>query len=239
MILALDTTLDACSVALATDGGDGGGGEVIAQISESRARGHAEALIPMVESLIAGAGRRMGDISKIIVTTGPGTFTGVRIGIAAARGLALALEVPVIGVPTLDAMAASAAAIDFVPAGTSVLAAIDARRGDLYLALYRALKGDFPIAPVLAPARVATGSAEKWLGEWSAKPIIAIGSGARMLADLMPDIQTGELPEVPDMGLLACLGSGLPDKYCAGPPAPLYLRPPDAVPAQRMLTATK
>ncbi len=126
MILALDTTLGACSVAL----GERGNGVVAFEYQE-RARGHAEAIVPMIERVVAKTGRSRAEISGIACTTGPGSFTGVRIGLAAAKGLALGLGVRLAGIPTLEALAASLL-FDDTFSGTEdgrVLAVIDGPRG--------------------------------------------------------------------------------------------------------------
>src|SRR5256885_16176646 len=98
MILAMDTALGACSAAIVADG------TTLAHEHLLMARGHAEALAPMVESLMRVAGVPFASLDRIAVTTGPGTFTGQRVGLAFARALGLGLKRPVIGVTTLDAM---------------------------------------------------------------------------------------------------------------------------------------
>lgn len=97
-VFACDTTLDACSVALIA-------GEHAWQISEPMQRGQAERLAPMAAEIMAISGARWPDLSSIVVTTGPGSFTGVRVGLAFARSLGLALDRACIGVSTLEALA--------------------------------------------------------------------------------------------------------------------------------------
>jgi tRNA threonylcarbamoyl adenosine modification protein YeaZ len=125
VILALDSTLGACSVAL----GDRDYG-ILASEHETRARGHAEAIVPMIETVLKKTGRRRSEISGIACTTGPGSFTGVRVGIAAAKGLALGLRVPAAGIPTLEALAAALLYDDKAPLtkATSAIAVIDGPR---------------------------------------------------------------------------------------------------------------
>jgi tRNA threonylcarbamoyladenosine biosynthesis protein TsaB len=99
LVVAIDTSLDACSVALAR------GDEILATRSETMQRGQAERLAPMVGEAVAAAGVVFAEIDRIAVTTGPGSFTGVRVGLSFARALALALNKPCIGVNTLEALA--------------------------------------------------------------------------------------------------------------------------------------
>jgi tRNA threonylcarbamoyladenosine biosynthesis protein TsaB len=98
-VLAIDTALNACSVAMIE------GERVLAQASEPMQRGHAERIAPMVHEVLTRAGAETSAISRIVVTTGPGSFTGVRVGLAFARAMALALGVPCVGISTLEALA--------------------------------------------------------------------------------------------------------------------------------------
>src|SRR5580765_5784779 len=125
MILAVDTALGACSAALVKDG------LVLQQDWREMARGHAEALAPMVEALMSRAGVCFAELDRLAVTTGPGTFAGQRVGLAFMRAVALALKLPLIGITTLDAMA-EAALVTQASAATAV-AASDAKRAEIYL----------------------------------------------------------------------------------------------------------
>lgn len=209
--LALDTCLDACSVALF----DGGRSEVIASQHELMSRGQAEALFPMIDETVREAGLAPGDIGQIAVTCGPGTFTGVRIGVAAARGLALASNLPVVGLTSLQAIALCAIAAD--APRCPVAALIDARRGELYLAVYG------PAGEELrAPEAVAVENAGALLPKGE---LMVSGSGAKLLADPRPVTSAPELPEAK-----AWVGAAAKMKAGASPPLPLYLRAPDAKP---------
>ncbi len=108
MILGIDTSADQCAVALVGDG-------KLWQRSEAMTRGHADALIPMIEAVLQEAGAVFGDVTRIAVCTGPGSFTGIRAGIAAARGLALGLDVPAIGISRLELLAEAQAGEVAVP----------------------------------------------------------------------------------------------------------------------------
>ncbi len=134
--LAVDTALGACSVAVL------GGDTVLAHRFEEMARGHAEALAPMVEEAMGAAGVSFRALDRLGVTTGPGTFTGQRVGLAFMRGLRVALKKPLIGVTTLEAMAAAT--------GADRAAAIhDAKRNEAYLSLWE--KGATALAPQVMP----------------------------------------------------------------------------------------
>ena len=98
MILGIDTSAGQCAVALVA-------GDRVWRRAETMARGHAEALFPMIDDVLAEAGATFGDVTRIGVCTGPGSFTGIRAGVAAARGLALGLSVPAVGVTRLTALA--------------------------------------------------------------------------------------------------------------------------------------
>lgn len=215
-ILAVDTALGACSVAVIEDE------TVRAHRFEVMARGHAEALAPMVEAAMADAHLAFAALDRLAVTTGPGTFTGQRVGLAFMRGLRLALKRPLIGVTTLEAMAAAALAETDAPVAAALH---DARRGEVYL---QAVTRDAPLLPVqvqafdaaiallkdaLSPfARVAlAGTAAQASGE----ALRAAGVEALVSSVVQPDARW--------VARLARLAPET-DK----PPRPLYLRPPDA-----------
>ena len=219
-ILALDTSMGACSAAVRR--GDGAGRSLSAR-QERMARGHAEALMPMVAEVMAEAGLPFAEINLIAATLGPGSFTGVRIAIAAARGLALVTHAKLFGTDSLTVMAKVArAAEDLGRAPFAV--AVDARRGMLYFGLYdeagRKLGGPLLIAPdeaiSLLPGglRVAVGSGA----------ILLAGAGGRRGHPL--DAKLTELqPSAEALAEIAFeSGATVPTLR------PLYLRPPDAKP---------
>ena len=163
-ILALDTSMGACSAAILTIDGMA---RTLVLRETLMARGHAEALMPMVAEVMQESGTAFADLDLIAATLGPGSFTGVRIAIAAARGLALVTHAKLFGTDSLSVMARSALASGDVGAAPFAVA-VDARRGMLYLGLYddaaRKLEGPLLIAPAEALAllppnlRVAAGS---------------------------------------------------------------------------------
>src|SRR6187455_1021683 len=129
LILAIDTALDACAAAVL----DTSAGKLIAQESQAMKRGHAEALMPLIARVMKASGVAFAALDRIAVTTGPGSFTGLRVGISAARGIALAAGKPVVGVTTLAAYAAPYIAQNDQ---ISVAVAIDARHEHVYLQVF-------------------------------------------------------------------------------------------------------
>jgi tRNA threonylcarbamoyl adenosine modification protein YeaZ len=218
-ILALDTSMGACGAAVLT-----ADGRVVAR-EELMARGHAEALLPMVAEVMAEAGLDFAKLDLIAATLGPGSFTGVRIAIAAARGLALVSGTKLWGTDSLTVMANATLASGAVETGGKPFAvAVDARAAMLYFGLYTAA-GDKLDGPVL----IAAGDAVARLPEDVA---VIVGSGAEALADAA--LQRGrklqaKLPELePGAVALATLAQDAGETLPAL--RPLYLRPPDAKP---------
>lgn len=220
-VLALDTSLGACSAAVASKRE---GAPELFRVHEPREREHAEAIMGMAERVMGEAGLAYGDLDAIAVTVGPGSFTGVRVGISAARGLALATGKPLIGATSLEVMARQALETLAPPPGRLAVAA-DARRGEVYVALFDN-SGETLGEPVALAPSDAAGLLMK-----SGVKVIA-GGGAALVADaaarsgwelgaILPDLQ-------PDAGALALLA--LTRAPHEGPLAPLYLRPPDAKP---------
>jgi tRNA threonylcarbamoyladenosine biosynthesis protein TsaB len=207
IVLALDTALGACSAAVLR------GGDVLASLSEPMTRGHQERLAPLVRETMEQAGIAFAALDRIGVTVGPGSFTGLRVGLAFAKGLGLALERPCIGVGTLEALAASAR----VPGLTA--AAIDAKRGLVYLQLFR--DGVAVMAPDVLPIGIA---AARLAEVWDGGPARLIGPGAALLAGVWPGAAPDERA-APDPVALARLTATKPRDV---PARPLYLRAPDA-----------
>jgi tRNA threonylcarbamoyladenosine biosynthesis protein TsaB len=216
-ILAIDTALGACSAAVL----DIERGTITAHESLAMQRGHAEALMPLVKRVMERAGLAFADLDRIAVTTGPGSFTGLRVGIAAARGLGLAAAKPVVGLTTLAAYAAPfIAADDTLP----VVVAIDARHDRVYLQVFGP-GGRTIVAPRLAPLREALRAAA------SGAPRLT-GTAADSLAAAWPSAERPpsavEQRGAPDIDWVARLGAAASETGSA--PKPLYLRAPDAQP---------
>src|SRR5258707_4735166 len=147
LILAIDTALDACSAAVL----DTDAGAPIALESQPMKRGHAEALMPLIARVMKASGLGFAGLDRIAVTTGPGSFTGLRVGLSAARGIALAADKPVVGVTTL---AAYAAPIVNEGGEHPVISAIDARHDHVYLQVV-AGNGSALLLPRPAPVEEA------------------------------------------------------------------------------------
>ncbi len=216
-IIAIDTALAACSAAVL----DTTYGGIVASESLPMIRGHAEELMPLLRRVMAEAAMTFADIDRIAVTTGPGSFTGLRVGIAAARGIALATGTPIVGLSTLSAYAAPhMAADDRFP----VVAAIDARHAHVYLQVFA------PGGRTLTPPRLAPlGDAVRAAAEASA---CIVGSAAQAIAAALTDADAAptlvDPRPAPDIAWVARVGAVLPEGQ--SPPKPQYLRAPDAQP---------
>jgi tRNA threonylcarbamoyladenosine biosynthesis protein TsaB len=220
-VLAIDTALASCSAAIF----DTEHGHIVASDSEPMVRGHAEALMPLVQRVMDAAHLAFPAIDRVAVTTGPGSFTGLRVGVAAARGIALAAGKPVVGVTTLSAYAAPhMAADDSIP----VVAVIDARHSHVYLQHFS------PGGRTLtAPRFAALHEAARVAGQ---KPACIVGSAAQAVADAMSPSDSRPLivdaRGAPDIAWVARMGAVVPESEV--PPAPLYLRAADAQPQYAM-----
>jgi len=215
-VLAFDTCLGAVSTAAGRRGPDGQW--QLATLFDRRVEGHAESLMPMIGEVMQRSGLRFSDLDRIAVTAGPGTFTGVRVGVAAARGLALASGVPTVAASSLAVMGHRARQVLAASlAGRQVLVAVDAGRGMVYAELA-------PGEPVLA-------APEQAAARFAPLPLVVVGSGAGPVAEaiaaaggaaeaLLPDLE----PDACDLAVMAA------DLVPAAPLRPLYLRPPDVRP---------
>lgn len=223
-ILAFDTTLSACSAALLQDDAPR------ARIFEVIGRGHAERLMPMIEEVMAEAQCGYDALDAIAVTLGPGTFTGVRIGLAAARGLALAVQRPLIGVTTFEAVAVDLLLKAPELAGRTVTVIHDARRGEVYMQSFTTLPGA-PF-PRLVPRDAAAALPLDRAGNHIPRDAVVIGTGVALLEQALD----------PAAMVSQAVASGHPDALAVARIAaarmaeglecisirPIYLRPPDA-----------
>ncbi len=191
-------------------------------------RGHAEALAPLVQRVMSGVEGGFGSIDRLAATVGPGSFTGIRIGLATARAIGLALSAPVVGVSTLIAFAGPLL-ID--PKPGIIASAIDARHGLAYLQLL-----DASGRPVLG-ARVVTirdavrliGSGPVRLAGSAAPAIAAEAARVGLTAEVVGTIAFPDILAIAQLGLVA--------EPSESPPRPLYLKAPDAQPAENAAIA--
>jgi tRNA threonylcarbamoyladenosine biosynthesis protein TsaB len=216
-VLAIDCALDACSAAVL----ESDPATIIASETRIMVRGHAEAVMPLIARVMDEAEVEFKELDRISVTVGPGSFTGLRVGISAARGIALAAGRPAVGLTTLACLAAPHIAEDD---GTLVVAAIDARHDYVYMQVFGP-GGQTLLAPRIAPLREAARAA-------TSGPARIVGSAADLVARSWP---RGEQPPAlidqrgaPDIAWIARLGAAASGQE--GPPKPLYLRAPDAQP---------
>jgi tRNA threonylcarbamoyladenosine biosynthesis protein TsaB len=220
LLLAIDTAGPACAAALARRTAEGEP-EILTRREETIGRGHAERLIPMIQEALVTAEVGFPDLDRIAVTTGPGSFTGIRVGIAAARGLALALDIPAIGIGSLAALAEPA--VRSMKEGM-VAVVLDAKHGQVY-ALVRDIASKRDISPtaLLKLEAVVASLAH------APAPLVLIGSGAPLVAAKLanPDVVIASTDASPDIAMVARLGlSG----EAGSPPVPLYSRGADARP---------
>jgi tRNA threonylcarbamoyl adenosine modification protein YeaZ len=213
-MLAFDTATPAVTVALHD------GTRVLAGETAVGARLHGELLAPMIERVLAAAGLGRTDLEAIAVGTGPGPYTGLRVGLVTARVLASALRLPAIGVCTLDVIARAAAP---AAAGREFIVATDARRKEVYWARYgpTALRiGDPAVGPPDAIATVDVASA----GITASCPVA--GEGPVLYPELAACAIPPRYPDAAQLGEIAA--QRLAEHDQPGPPEPLYLRRPDA-----------
>jgi tRNA threonylcarbamoyladenosine biosynthesis protein TsaB len=223
-ILALDTSMGACGAAvLLADGAN----QRIVLCEESMARGQAEALMPLVAEAMAGAGFDFGDLDLIAATLGPGSFTGVRIAIAAARGFALATKAKLWGTDTLTVMARTAVTSGAVEGGKPFAVAVDARGDRLYAGLYdgEGRKREGPLLIGADEAVMLLGDVARAVGSGAAHFAEAARRHGRPVQAARPELQ----PSAASLAELALeADETLPTLR------PLYLRPPDAKPQGAM-----
>ena len=215
-VLAIDTALEACSAA-AVDTERG----LLASESHTMARGHAESLMPLIARVMDKANLPFMQLDRIAVTTGPGSFTGLRVGVSAARGIALASAKPAVGITTLAAFAAPYLAVDDEGAVASV---VDARHGNVYLQIFGPGSRTL-VMPRIAPMRDAI----RLIAQESAR---VVGSAAHVVRDAWPAHIVSPTAinhhVAPDITWVARLGATAREPLA--PVTPAYLRPPDAHP---------
>lgn len=226
LVLALDTTTRAGSVAVARDDG------VLALVEGDATRTHAERLPGEIADALQRAGIQAADVDLLVVSSGPGAFTGLRIGLAAMQGLAMVLTKPVVGVSALDALADAARAEAQVAPGTPIATWMDAARGEVFAAAYRA-QADEP-QPLMEPLVGSPGEMLHALPFAIGDRVTFIGDGALRYREQIEHARprTCVIEPVPLLApALARLGRRRAAAGFAGPPhrlQPLYVRRPDA-----------
>ncbi len=223
-VLAFDTSMSACSVAVWQDN------EVLAETSEMMVHGQAERLVPAIEQALKVSAVTYADLDKIAVTVGPGSFTGVRVGLATARGLGAATGLPVIGILTTEVIALEARRGKNQP----VAVAIDARRAEVYLHCFTSNGHQVKDPACLLPEDAAAQLEHKnWViaGD-AAESVLSHMKQPHDIFEVKRDIfevkrDIFEVKIVNAVTLAAMAAERLAPE--TGGPRPVYIRPPDAV----------
>jgi tRNA threonylcarbamoyladenosine biosynthesis protein TsaB len=218
-VLAIDTALEACSAAVLDTGRAAG----LTSRSLPMMRGHAEALMPLIARVMSDANVEFAELDRIAVTVGPGSFTGLRVGVAAARAIALAAGKPAVGLTTLVALAAPFFDAD---GGRTLMSVIDARHDRVYMQLFGP-DGRSLVAPRITTVNIATHAA-------LAGPTRIIGNAVRLIEEAWPENEPVRPPvhamRAPDIEWVARLGAA--DHDLTAPVRPLYLSDADAHPQE-------
>jgi len=212
-VLAFDCAGTQCAAAITVDGKIAGVRRVTAE------RGHAQLLVPLLVELVESLGLSFADMDRFAVTTGPGSFTGIRVALATAQGLSLGTGKPLVGVTVFDALAAAAAEAGI--AAPRLLAAIDSRRAEIFVQLF-----DSTGACLSEPAMLPPDAVAEWAGPG---PMELAGDAAAAVTPYLTSAPPGPWPDAVDPVVVARLAATRDPEN----PTPFYLRPPDAVPARR------
>ncbi|WP_315920672.1 tRNA (adenosine(37)-N6)-threonylcarbamoyltransferase complex dimerization subunit type 1 TsaB [Mesorhizobium sp. SP-1A] len=213
ILLAIDCSASLCAACVY----DAGAGRELGRSVLDLGKGHAEHLMAVIEGALKNAEKTYADLGTVAVSVGPGSFTGLRVGVSAARGLALALKVPAIGVTTLEALAAEAQ--DAFP-GRPVLAALDAGRDEIHAAFYEK-DGTLTRGPAAFTLEDATAMTR------GTSPVLA-GTAARRIAEAVGGgLDIGPAAATADIAVYARLAAA---KQPGEKPRPVYLREADAKP---------
>ncbi|MBO6518746.1 MAG: tRNA (adenosine(37)-N6)-threonylcarbamoyltransferase complex dimerization subunit type 1 TsaB [Rhodospirillales bacterium] len=217
VLLGIDTATSGCAVAVVRDA------ETLACQQARMARGQSEALMPMIDQVVAEAGISFPDIDAVAVTRGPGAFTGLRIGLATARALALAIGKPCLGVGTFDALLAEARDRSARSEIDAFVVAVDSKREEVFVAIF-----DSGGVALGAPAALLPQQVAGHLG--SVSRVAVVGDSSGVVADALESgFHVDRIAEIelPDPAIVARLAMGALEDPERMPAAPLYLRPPD------------
>lgn len=213
-ILSIDSATSACSVAVWADGA------LRAIERADLARGQAEALMPMIERVLRQANLTFAELDRLAVTVGPGHFTGLRSGLAAARGLALATGLPLIGITTLDAVAAGVPAAE--RDGAVLVVALDSKRQEAYVQAYAS-----DLTPLSGPQAKRPAEYAAELVRESGSRFVTVGDASAEIALVLEQnrasvLRSSAAPR-PDAAVVAALAAKA--QAPSAPPAPLYIHP--------------
>jgi tRNA threonylcarbamoyladenosine biosynthesis protein TsaB len=219
ILLAIDTTGSACSVAV------GRGSVVLAAERQALRHGHAEVLLPMIDRVIAAAGLAPAALNIVAAAVGPGGFTGIRVGLGAARGIALALRARAVGATSFAAVAAMLAGDPHRPG--VLLVALDSRREDFYVQVFDRRA----VVALAAPRAVLPDALADYVAAAvGAAPLLIAGDRAEAAVKALGrragiEIAAGSAPDA--TGVLAAAWRQVESDPAGSPLRPLYLRPPD------------
>ena len=236
-MLAMDTSTELGSVAVVVDG------ELRAELTARVRAKHGETLIPLVAEALRLASVDKRDVDLIAVGIGPGSFTGTRVGVATAKGLAVALDRPMVGVVSLRAIARGAT-------GRVIAPAVDAHKGEVYVAVYervmpptpsalppapsREREGELRLVERLAPSHAPPDEAVALLAPYALPELVTCGSGVRRYPRFAEQLGAHTLPSLFDAPRAAIVALEAIEKHAAHGPddrarlEPLYVRPSDA-----------
>jgi len=220
MLLALDTVFSACSVALADKTGT-----ILAARHLEQSRGQAETLVPMAQEVLREAAIQPNQITQIAVTAGPGTFAGVRIGVAFARTLALPTGAEVLGISSFEALAGAVILDKANSRNLNILAVMPGKRGEVSVTLFAGLGGgSFPPDVLKAPENIPLEDLKTWVGK---RQGIVIGPNAADLEGLSGFDVIAQWITAEQLVKIAQL---FPKNSFQATVSPFYLRAPDAKP---------
>lgn len=221
-LLAISTSTSRGSAAIL------GAGDAVAQVVYADLQGHAERLFEAIDDALARAGEERTAIQAVACDVGPGSFTGVRVGVASAKGIALALAAPLVGVVSLEAMARAAFVEGAAAQDELVMAAVDARKGEVFVGVW-----DASGATIVAPCARPLATEAFFVAGLSPEKLLVVGEVAAAVA-LPPGVRGARGPslDLPDAAWIGRVAQPRLAGGAAGDPAalePLYVRPPDAV----------
>lgn len=226
MILAFDTTLGSCSVALTK------GSNVLYSKVEKIGRGHAEAIFYLVEEVLLKSKKNLGDLEALVLTVGPGSFTGVRVAVSLAKGLALSLNIPIRTITSLEALMLEPLSQNLIKNGDKIASFIDARRGQAYAQKFIYLDKNIIPQAQSEPEVIPQDTISSW-SYW--EPDIIVSSPTLNIKDRALWKTTKIFELEPDAGLIGLTIKSKSFEIKRVDLKPLYIRAPDAIKMKPML----